>query len=111
MGDLVGVLNVSPSGTPPRVGVTCTLLSGCDPFCFNGFFLANSIPSGVALVGPLVALAMGLGGVKLSDDRARTSFDGAEIGRGRSPFGIGGGERGWEALGCDFGAASEERVG
>ena len=77
IGDLVGVSSVSSPRRPPRVGVTCGLLSADDPVCLRNFFFAASIAPGATFVWPMVETVLGLERVKLcdKDEDAGTSFE------------------------------------
>jgi hypothetical protein len=95
--DLVGVSSVSSPRRPPRVGVTCGLLSVGDPVCLRNFFLAASMAPGVTFVWPMAATVLGLKGVKLcdKDEDAGTSFER-----------VGAGLVGWSFGSSDIGVTS-----
>jgi hypothetical protein len=80
--DLVGVSSVSSPRRPPRLGVTCGLLSVGDSVCLRNFFFAASIAPGVTFVWPMAATVLGLERVKLcdKDEDAGTSFERAGVG-------------------------------
>ena len=97
IGDLVGVSSVSSPRRPPRVGVTCGLLSADDPVCLRNFFFAASIAPGVTFVWLMAATVLGLERVELCDKDAGTFFEG-----------VGTGLVGWSFGSGDIGATSGE---